>query len=50
MYIIVHYYIIDANKIVRLYQNCAKTNIVVKLCVGDYLTYDGFVNGADGLF
>jgi hypothetical protein len=31
-------------------QNCAKTNMLVKLCVGDYLTYDGFVNGADGLF
>jgi hypothetical protein len=24
--------------------------MLVKLCVGDYLTYDGFVNGANGLF
>ncbi len=27
-----------------------KKGMLVELCVGNYVTFDGFVNGADGIF
>jgi hypothetical protein len=28
----------------------SKTNMLVELCVGNYVTRDGLVNGVDGIF
>jgi hypothetical protein len=39
------------SKIISLYITIhIKEDIVVGLCVGNYATYDGLVNGADGVF
>lgn len=27
-----------------------KTNMLIELCVGNYVMHDGFVNGVDGIF
>ncbi len=41
----------DANFIARLHLEVqAKKNMLVELCVGNYATHYGLVNGADGIF
>ncbi len=41
----------DANFIARLHSKVqVKKNTLVELCVGNYATHDGLVNGASGIF
>jgi len=41
----------DPNFIIRLHLKIQKSkNMLVELCVGNYLTYDGLVNGVINIF
>ncbi len=41
----------DSNKIAGLHSTiCIKIYMLVELCVGTYATFDGLVNGANGIF
>jgi len=41
----------DLSKFIGLHTTiCIKQDMIVELCVGNYATYDGLVNGIDGLF
>jgi hypothetical protein len=42
---------IDPNFTIRLHLEIwVKENMLIKLCVGNYSTHDGLVNGTDGIF